>query len=139
MTNRLIEMTWKPARPVPTRENRLSGEAPDDSRWNGETLSPAVNAMLFRQGIQIGSGRILGFGPQGIRLQTEAEVYKEEYLHVQFKLIENGQQYYLFGHVVNHSPNEIGLLMDVLVPTTRDGLQALLSCSHHMTETATAA
>jgi hypothetical protein len=137
MTNHLIEMTRKPARPVQIQ----SGETLDDYRWNGETLSPPVYAVVFRKGVQIGNGRIVGFGPHGIRLQTEAEVYQEEYLHVQFKLIENGQdvQHYLFGHVVSHNPHEIGLLMDVLVPTTRDGLQALLSYSHPVAETEAAA
>jgi len=132
MTNQSVDMIGTPpVRPVPGSGNESNNKAADAHHWSSTAVKSPLYAELFHKGKRIGGGRIRGCGPHGIWMQTRVKVYRGEHLLVQFTLRENGRntQYGLFGHVVSRRFNEVGILLDVLVPAAQDNLQTLLSLS----------
>lgn len=138
MTDYLPGLTGDFTHTASTQRDSAHDEASDAYRWNGGAIAQPLDAVLFHKGKPIGHGRIIAVGPHGMRMATEIETDEKYYLQVRFTLMEDGQdvQYGLFGRVVHRDDAEIGLLMDVLDPNTRDGLQALLEVCQEEVESA---
>ncbi|MEE4378052.1 MAG: hypothetical protein V2J55_11165 [Candidatus Competibacteraceae bacterium] len=136
MTDRVVNIARSPAGPVSAPINESNEKTHNVYCWDGETLTPPLSAVLFRNGGQLGCCRIRGVGPHGVRLETDALVSEDEFLQVRFLLMEKGRgvQYDLSGRVLSHGTHGMGLLTDVLVAAAGDGLNALLAFNRQTPE-----
>ncbi|NJN47966.1 MAG: hypothetical protein HC808_17465 [Candidatus Competibacteraceae bacterium] len=101
-------------------------------RFNREPIDPPIEAQLYHAGEYAGSGKICSIGIHGLFVETTgtfAEDMYGMYVQVQFKL-PGDQEYTRFcldGRVAHSFETGVAVLMDVLDPVTRKGLDALVA------------
>jgi len=100
-------------------------------RWNQNPINPPVEALLYRAGQCVGTGKICSIGIHGMFVETTDTFAKDMFgMYVQVQFALHGEQGYsrfcLDGRVAHSFDTGVALLMDVLYPVTSRGLEALL-------------
>ncbi|MEE4376116.1 MAG: hypothetical protein V2J55_01195 [Candidatus Competibacteraceae bacterium] len=101
-------------------------------RFSREPIDPPVEAQLYHAGEYAGSGKICSIGIHGMFLETTGTFAKDMYgMYVQVQFALPGDQDYsrfcLDGRVAHSFDTGVAVLMDVLYPVTRRGLDALVA------------
>ncbi|MEE4376461.1 MAG: hypothetical protein V2J55_02970 [Candidatus Competibacteraceae bacterium] len=88
---------------------------------------PPISVSLIQGGEQRISGEIRRIGSRVMFVQTQDQERFPENAHLQvlFQLPGQAKEYQLWGRVIQNADDGLELVMDVLEPTTRDGLEAL--------------
>lgn len=89
----------------------------------------AVAASLHHKGRYLAAGRIRNINQSGVFVETEILLPKNTFVEVEFNLADEPARadHRFFAMVAHSNDTGMGLYVDVLVPQSRDGLDALLA------------